>query len=135
LKIISDGNWLSSQNETAGWDSPNFDDSNWSKAMVVGKYGDAPWGAIGPAINNPIYGPQSTGINGVVRVIYVPENDPVILHDLPSGTRLSAVCFDPVTGSKTAPVTIQADTSGSVSFPSPVGNDHDWVLILELPGK
>ena len=42
-------------------------------AVVVAKYGEGPWGRIDPVQNDDVFGPQSTGIPGVVRITYVPE--------------------------------------------------------------
>ena len=65
--------------------------------MAVGRYGDAPWGQIGPPTDES-YGPQATGIPGVVRVIYVPESQPIVVRNLDPHTAYSATYFDPVSG-------------------------------------
>ncbi|MDB6125258.1 MAG: alpha-L-rhamnosidase family protein [Pedosphaera sp.] len=131
LKLVSDASWFAAKSEAAGWDSKSFDDSSWEKAMVIGKYGDGPWGSIDSSDNSGVYGPQSAGIPGVVRVIYVPENNPIVVDNLGQHTTYWAAYFDPVTGAKTVPKIIKADASGSQIFPAPSGKDHDWVLILE----
>lgn len=77
------------------------------------------------------FAPQSTGLPGGMRIIYVPENDPVEMSHLGTLGAYVATCFDPVTGAKTPPVLIHADKGGSWKCPPPAGQDHDWVLILE----
>ncbi|MEO6435323.1 MAG: DUF4038 domain-containing protein, partial [Tepidisphaeraceae bacterium] len=116
LKLISDGDWRSAKSETPGWDTKGFDDKSWDKALVLGKYGGAPWGAIDPLNNDDVFGPQSSGIPGVVRVIYVPDNEPIVVNSLGRRAAFAATYFDPVTGAKTAPVSIQADDTGSWTF-------------------
>jgi hypothetical protein len=135
LKMLSDGAWRSAQDEAPGWESPDFDDNAWEKALVIGKYGDGPWGPIDPSRDSDIYGPQSTGIPGVVRIIYVPESDPIVVRNLGRFANYAATLFDPVTGSQTRLAPIKADAAGSLTFPPPAGNDHDWVLILEAARK
>ncbi|MEO7298078.1 MAG: DUF4038 domain-containing protein, partial [Verrucomicrobiota bacterium] len=140
LKLISDGDWRSAKSEISGWNKKDFDDSAWDKALVIGKYGDGPWGPIDPLDNNSdVYGPQSTGIPGVVRLIYVPENDPIIVHHLGRNAAYSASFFDPVTGDKIAPTKAKADKNGQLTFSPPAfrlaGQPHDWVLILEPADK
>jgi hypothetical protein len=133
VKLVSDDTWRSARDEADGWDSLGFDDSGWAKAMVVGRYGDGPWGQIGEA-NDETYGPQATGIPGVVRVIYVPQSEAVEVRYLVAQAAYTATCFDPVSGDKTSLGTIRADAAGRWLCPPPAGRDHDWVLILEGTG-
>jgi hypothetical protein len=102
--------------------------------MVVGRYGDGPWGQIGEA-NDETYGPQATGIPGVVRVIYVPQSEAVEVRHLVAQAAYTATCFDPVSGDKTSLGTIRADAAGRWLCPAPAGKDHDWVLILQDTGE
>jgi hypothetical protein len=78
-----------------------------------------------------IQGPQSTGIPGVVRITYVPEHKPIVVRDLGIRADYTPTYFDPVTGTKTTLANIQADEAGNWPCPAPVGQDHDWVLILK----
>jgi len=133
VKLVSDDSWRCARDETEGWDSPGFDDSGWAKAMVVGRYGDGPWGPIGE-IKDEAYGPQSTGIPGVVRMIYVPQREAVEVRHLVAQAAYAATCFDPESGDKTPLGTIRADAAGRWLCPPPAGKDHDWVLILEGRG-
>ncbi len=42
--IVSDATtWKVSKSEMKNWSQPDFDDSNWTAAKVVGKLGDGPW--------------------------------------------------------------------------------------------
>ena len=81
LKLVSDATWRWAKSEVSGWDTPGFDDGAWTNALAVGHYGDAPWGQIGPP-HDESYGPQATGIPGVVRVIYVPQSQPIVVRRL-----------------------------------------------------
>jgi hypothetical protein len=134
VKVVSDGTWRCARDEVDGWDSQGFDDSGWAKAMVIGRYGDGPWGHIGEA-NDETYGPQATGVPGVVRVIYVPQNEAVEVRYLVAQAAYTATCFDPVSGDKTSLGTIRADTAGRWLCPPPEGENHDWVLILQDTGE
>ncbi len=44
LVIPTDDQWRTSPNFVAGWNTPNFDDSHWPAARVLGPAGLAPWG-------------------------------------------------------------------------------------------
>jgi hypothetical protein len=133
VKLVSDDTWRCARDEAEGWDSLGFDDRGWAKAMVVGRYGNGPWGQIGEA-NDEAYGPQATGIPGVVRVIYVPQSEAAEVRYLVAQAAYAATCFDPVSGDKTSLGTIRADATGRWLCPPPAGRDHDWVLILEGRG-
>src|SRR5258706_5771112 len=133
LKLVSDSSWLCEKSEVAGWDKAAFDDGAWVKAMAVGQYGDSPWAKIDQQNNDDVYGPQSAGIPGVVRMIYVPQNDSIVVRNLGRNGRYAASWFDPVSGAKTAMPPVQADGNGLWTCSPPAGLDHDWVLILESP--
>jgi hypothetical protein len=133
IKLISDADWRSAKNEAPGWDKTGFDDSAWTKALVIGRHGDGPWGQIDQPNNDDAFGPQSAGIPGIVRIIYVPENQTIAARNLKAGAAYSATIFDPVTGVKTALGKIQADAAGVWHCPPPAGQDPDWVLVLESP--
>ena len=69
-----------------------------------------------PGVSNPpndeSYGPQSTGISGVVRLIYVPEGQPIVVRGLDPHTAYAATYFDPVSGTKTSLSTVRPDAAG-----------------------
>jgi hypothetical protein len=131
MSVVSDDAWKAAQADAPDWRGAKFDDSAWANAIVVGKYGDAPWGAIDPADTSDIFGPQSTGIANLVRVTYVPEIETVVLRSLGARATYLAKWFDPVTGKTTELPAIHADEAGSATCPPPQGHDHDWVLILQ----
>ncbi|MEO7298079.1 MAG: DUF4038 domain-containing protein [Verrucomicrobiota bacterium] len=135
LKLISDGEWRSAKNETSGWDKKGFDDSSWEKALVIGKHGDGPWGTVGQSSNDGVFGPQSTGIPGVVRIIYVPESDAIVVRDLGKNATLAASYFNPVTGAKTALGKVKSDDAGAWTCPPLLGASPDWVVVLEAKTK
>ena len=130
MTLHSDATWQASKAEATGWSKAGFDDSTWAKALTIGEYGAAPWGRIGAGGNEAV-GPQSAGITNGVRVIYVPQNESILIRSLSAGTTYGATYFDPVTGAKTGLPPIKGDNSGGWTCPPPPGVDHDWVLILE----
>jgi hypothetical protein len=129
--ITSDATWLSTTNGAKGWDKLEFDDSTWMKALAETPYGGAPWGKLAVQPTDSVFGPQSAGIPGVVRITYAPKSDSVMEHGLTPGGEYHASCFDPVTDATTEVGPIHADAEGSWSCPPPAGVDHDWVLILK----
>lgn len=134
-ELVSDATWSSATNAVAGWDQADFDDAAWAKAIAIGKYGDGPWGPLEAVTNDDVFGPQATGIPGMVRVIYVPEGDPIVVNNLGRQAEYAASYFDPVSGVKTPLPTVRADDYGRWKCPPPPGFDHDWVLILEGGSK
>lgn len=44
--VTSDETWLSTDQETAGWEQSGFDDRGWRAVHVAGDFGVAPWGRI-----------------------------------------------------------------------------------------
>lgn len=130
LRLVSDVKWRCSTAEVPGWEEARFDDSAWAQALEIGPYGAAPWGQL----VDPRGGsgaPQAGGIPGVVRVIYVPQNEPIVARALTPSHAYAAKYFDPVSGSLSPLGTIQADPAGLWNCPPPSGNDHDWVIVLE----
>ena len=85
--------------------------------------------------DDEVFGPQSAGIPGVVRMIYVPESEPIVVRQLTRNGAYAATWFDPVNGTKTSPSAVQSDDAGLWKCPPPAGHDHDWVLILEAKTK
>jgi len=75
--------------------------------------------------------PQATGIPGLVRIIWVPRSEPIIVRHLDQEAGWTAAYFDPVNGTRKRLGEARADQSGIWRCDSPAGNDHDWVLILE----
>ncbi len=133
LKLVSDATWRWSKRSASGWETPAFDDSGWTNGLVIGRYGDNPWGQIGGGPEDESYGPQAVGIPGVVRIIYVPQSEPIVVRNLVAQAAYSAQYFDPVSGGKKTLGMIHTDSAGLWTCPPPAGNDHDWVLILESP--
>ncbi|PBK78494.1 lectin [Armillaria solidipes] len=46
FSYVTDTTWKAFTSVPTGFELPAFDDSTWSYATIVGKYGGAPWGAI-----------------------------------------------------------------------------------------
>jgi len=76
-------------------------------------------------------GPQSAGIPGRVRIVWVPRNEPIVVKDLGSHGAWVSSYFDPVTGVRAPVPEAHAEANGIWQCEPPPGNDHDWVLILE----
>jgi hypothetical protein len=131
LVVDSDASWRCADSAGANWPAPDFDDAGWFPARPVARYGDAPWGALTPPDRTGPFAPQSTGLPDGVRITYVPDPDPITLHDLAPRGAYAATCFDPVTGATTPLAPIRANDRGAALASPPGGCDHDWVLILE----
>ena len=130
LKLLSDATWRCAKDEVVGWDTAGFDDAGWVKALAIGPHGQGPWGQIVPP-SGESYGPQAAGIPEVVRVIYVPQAEPIVVRNLGPHTAYSASYFDPVSGALTKLGAVQADAAGFWRCQPSTAMDHDWVLILE----
>ena len=91
--------------------------------------GDQPWGTIA-APDADLFGPQSAGIPGEVRLTYVPYAEPVIIRDLGAGTAWRATLVDPATGKESKPMRVAATAAGTWTCPPPKG-DGDWIIVLE----
>ncbi len=76
--------------------------------------------------------PFATGIVGKVRIVYVPDPLPILIHKLESDVSYAASYFSPVTGKHEAIGPVEASDLGTWSCPAPK-TDQDWVLILSAP--
>ena len=133
LSVKSDETWRSSQQSSAdgaAWTTADFDDSQWQPAVKLAPYGDAPWGAFTQPAN---YGPYATGIEGTVRVIYVPESRPVEVRSLPTNSSLTAFAFDPISGERIELGEVVPDKQGAAVITKPALNSEaeDWVLVIQ----
>jgi hypothetical protein len=131
IKITTGEEWRCATNNPSGWDEVEFDDAGWNNAMVIGQSGDEPWGKLDPLSNDDIYAPQCAGIPGVVRIIYAPQPDSIVVRNLVGHGAYAASIFDPVTGKTSGTNTIEADGNSLWRCSPPPGHDHDWVLVLE----
>jgi hypothetical protein len=97
------------------------------------------WVRFARAVKNPsnegVYGPQSAGIPGKVRLVYVPEGQPVVLTGLGAGQGLELSYFDPVKGTTGSRRRVRADANGGYECAPPARCDHDWVLIVRERSK
>ncbi len=56
LKLISDDTWCCAKESAADWNTTDFDDGAWPKALAMGRYGIMPWGELnqtGDQITDP----------------------------------------------------------------------------------
>ena len=139
FNVITDTHWRSSPQQAAGWHEPGLDDSSWSNAIVAAPYGNGPWGRHQQQSLTGVYGPQSTGIPGELRVIYVPEPIGVTVRMLDPQVTYTAAYIDPISGQRQQLPAFRADAQGQWNCPPPAGCDADWVLTVETntlgPGK
>lgn len=131
MEVVTDGNWTCGTNRFDGWTANPLEAAGWTKVAVIAAYGDKPWKRFDPLNNDDVFGPQSAGIPGVMRIIYVPESDPVLVNHLESGVTYQARYFDPITGDNSAVGSIRPDGSGRWKCVPPPDCHHDWVLVLE----
>lgn len=101
----------------------------------------AEFAAPSPLVQTPppgspeFYGPQAAGIEGGVRIIYVPLPAPITVRGLGT-TAYTASHFDPVTGTSHPLGLLRGDARGETTVPAPTPppgeSGHDWVLVLEV---
>ena len=121
MRVVSDGTWQCAKSET---------ETAWTNAMIIAPYGGGPWGQIDQA-NGDVFGPQATGIPGVVRVIYSQSPNSIEVRELGARLAYTARYFDPVSGATTPLGEIRSDNNGLWNCPAPAEMNHDWVVILE----
>jgi hypothetical protein len=118
-----------SQSAPEGWTANFFNDRAWSMAMVLGPFGSAPWGYVGSA--DSAISPQSIGIEGGVRIVYVIRSAAIVERFLDPAVSYSAKYFDPVTGQESPAGEVAVSPVGKATFLPPKECKHDWVLVLE----
>jgi hypothetical protein len=92
-------------------------------------FGESALKTAGP--DDDLDGPQSAGIPGVVRLIYIPRAEPVEVRNMDARAPFAAQWFDPVTGVTTPLGELRSDENGRWTCLPPASLNHDWVLILE----
>ncbi|MEZ5275780.1 MAG: hypothetical protein R3F07_05320 [Opitutaceae bacterium] len=127
---MTDQGWKAWGGKIGGWESHDYDDGAWPAAIDLGGSGDQPWGLVhSPDMN--LHGPQSAGIEGELRVTYVPHAGPIIQRNLGALSSWHFSRFDPATGHEERVGPIVADADGNWCCPPPVRGDHDWIVLLE----
>ena len=48
VELVTNATWMCTDQETAGWDQPGFDDRGWRVPEICGRYGSPPWGMPAP---------------------------------------------------------------------------------------
>jgi hypothetical protein len=91
----------------------------------------AAWADNG-SVNDDIR-PWALGSEAKLLIVYVPRSRAVLVKQLVPGGAYAASLFDPITGEKTSPQTIKADSAGNWQCPPPA-HKHDWVVVLEKGG-
>jgi hypothetical protein len=112
------------------WEAAKDADGPWEGAMAVARYGGGPWGQIDHQ-GDDSFGPQSTGIPGVVRVIYAQDPSPIEVEHLGPNVRYAVRFFDPVTGATEDNSLIESDVNGNWECTPGPSLNHDWVVVLE----
>jgi hypothetical protein len=130
LVLTTDEQWRCATNGALGWNEASFEESGWTNTLAIGKAGDPPWGKLDSLPSDGPFAPQSGGIPGVVRLIYVPQPGSIMVRDLGNHAVYKASVFDPVSGAETPVERIEADNQGHWLCPPPSGQDHDWLLVL-----
>jgi hypothetical protein len=130
IELSTDSKWRVNKEEPKDWQKAEFDDSGWSEAKSVAKFGAGPWGQVGATGNDPYAIPYAIGIDREVRIVYVLRPGAIVVRDLEPDVRYSAFHVDPVTGEKKALGDVERDANGSWRCETP-NTTHDWVLILE----
>ena len=133
LRSVTDGTWRSAKDEVPDWTDPGFDDSAWPAAQVLGRHGDPPWGRIEGRDEFEV--PYAAGIPGAVRIIYVPQRQPVTVRELEPAVRHAARWFDPVSGDESDLGVVVPDAQGTWTCFPPAVDQPDWVLVLEATGE
>lgn len=126
--IRTDGDWRVSRVEREGWRGLDFDDKDWSSALVTAHFGEAPWGK--PGAEDPLFAPQACGIGDHLRAVYVLTARPIVVRALRPVTKYQMTFFDPVTGKRESGGAIHTDTKGT-GHVSPPAYGHDYVILLE----
>lgn len=127
--VTSDAQWRSATAEAAGWQDSAFDDSQWPAAIVIAKYGDAPWGRTGES--DPLTAPQACGIADKLRAIYVLDPRAIVVRKLKPNAKYRLTHFDPVSGERAEAPDMTADAKGEWRG-DPPAHGHDWVLLLSI---
>jgi len=78
--------------------------------------------------------PYAAAVGDGVRIVYVPAQHPVLVHELVPGSAHSAVHFGPVTGRSTELGVVSTSDDGTLVCECPTGDEGDWVLVLEAKG-
>jgi len=129
LTLQSDPTWRASRAEKADWQQIGFDDSAWTAAKFVARFGDSPWGKIGNG-REEAQAPLAAGIPGELCVAYLPAGNPVSVTGLRPGESYRAVWFDPIQGDTSALGTVRANAKGAWMSPAAPLPEQDWVLVL-----
>lgn len=132
VEVRSGPDWKASREPADGWATSDFEDSAWPAAEVAAKQGGAPWGEVKPGGGPDKYViPYAMGIEGKVRIIYVPKPGAIVVSQLTPGVRYAVSHFDPATGERTDVPDAVPDEAGKWNVAPPAGTTHDWVLVIE----
>lgn len=126
-KIFSDETWRVSQSPSEGWQAPEFDDGTWKRALVIGTYGDAPWGRF--ADEQSQIEPLAASVGENSLLIYAPRDMAFVVRELKSARTYNLDLFDPVNGDSRRLEQRRTDAEGSLSVPAP-GLGHDALVLI-----
>ena len=127
--LVSDTSWRSARQETAGWHDIGFEAGAWKQALAVAPYGQGPWGMAGQGETRLL--PCCAAIPGKLRIVYLPQSEPVTLTHLEPNKAYTAVWINPITGQRTRIGSAAGDSRGMWIAPTPPKADQDWLLVLD----
>ncbi len=146
LHVVSDGTWLCSGEGPDGWQNPEFQAAGWTKALVVAKLGDAPWGNVIPeevsqaGVSEDMTGKFKVAPGFKLERIYQVPSDQGSWVSVTKDDKGHLICSDQY--GKIYQVTLPADESGKVTtkiMPIPLKGAHGllwhegvlWVAVNE----
>lgn len=128
-RVATDGLWRSSTEGADGWNVLAFNDTSWSQALVVARYGEGPWGTVAAESNRPQ--PFCAGIPGEMRIAYLPVGGAAIVSGLETGRGYSVEWINPSTGHRTPAGEAKGDAGGVWHSATPPAGSDDWLLLLQ----
>lgn len=134
VNIVTDDSWRVAATRQEGWTELTFDDADWSRAVVLGRMGTAPWGR---------HGKPGRSTHAVADEGPLPASESVRLFTLPPGFEVQIVAEEP---DVINPVVMALDEEGRLFVAeahtyrwgeekSPVTPPSNPVALLELDGQ
>lgn len=126
--IVTNASWRTARQGTAGWRDIGFEDSAWKQVLALAPYGQGPWGLAVQGETRLL--PCCAAIAGKLRIVYLPQAEPVTLTHLEQNKFYTAVWINPMDGQRTRIGNINGDANSVWHTPLPPKSDQDWLLVL-----